>query len=335
MNTAPATGPGDAASPVVDVAVIVVTWNAKDVVRRCLASLEDACAGLSRQIIVVDNGSSDGAAEMVAREFPAAALIRNRENLGFARANNAGLRLARARYVCLVNSDVIVPPGCLPSMVAYMDANPSVGLLGPRMIDGAGVPGPSCMRRPSLRVALVNALGLARWFPGSRLHLDNYRSGSVHPVDVLNGWFWLARAAAVAEVGPLAEEYFMYGEDIDWCDRFWAAGWPVVYFPKASAVHLGGASSARSPLKFYVEMHRANMQYWRRRHSPPSQVAYFALAALHHLVRVAGYGVAFLFRRSRREEAAFKVARSCACLAWLMGLSRKPRETAGGVVAVQ
>jgi len=312
-----------------DVAVIVVTWNAKDVVRRCLASLAGATAGLECQLIVVDNASSDGTPEMVEREFPVATLIRNRENAGFARANNAGLRLARARYVCLINSDVIVPPDCLPSMAAYMDANPLVGLLGPRMLDAGGAPGPSCMRRPSLRIALVNALGLARWFPGSRLHLDNFHSRAVQPVDVLNGWFWMARAEAVDQVGPLGEEFFMYGEDIDWCDRFWAAGWPVVYFPQASAVHLGGASSARAPLKFYVEMQRANMQYWRRRHSLPSRAAYFALAALHHLVRVAGYGLAFLFRRAKREEAAFKVARSCACLSWLAGFRRRPKEAAG------
>lgn len=333
MNPAPAEAAVRTPAQRFDVAWIVVTWNAKDVVRRCLASLGAAGGGLDCQLIVVDNASSDGTPAMVEREFPSAALIRNAENLGFARANNAGLRLARARYVCLVNSDVIVPPGCLPSMVAYMDANPSVGLLGPRMLDAAGDPAPSCMRRPSLRIALVNALGLARWFPGSRLHLDNFHSGAVQPVDVLNGWFWMARAEAVDQVGPLADEYFMYGEDIDWCDRFWAAGWPVVYFPRASAVHLGGASSARAPLRFYVEMHRANLQYWRRRHSPPSQAAYLALAALHHLVRVAGYGAAFLFRRSRREEAAFKVARSCAFLASLAGLRRRPR-AAAGVAAV-
>ncbi len=303
-----------------DIAIVIVSWNTRDVLRQCLESLSRACEGLSCQVFVVDNASSDGTPEMVRREFAGVTVVRNLSNLGFAKANNIGIRLAHARYLCLVNSDVIVPAGCLPKMLAHMESHPEVGLLGPRMLDAGGVPGASCMRRPTLAVTLVNALGLAGVFKRYRLHMDNYRSEAAQEVDVLNGWFWMARSIALDDVGPLEEEFFMYGEDIDWCHRFWQAGWRVVYFPEASATHLGGASSARAPVRFYVEMHRANMQYWRRHHSPASQAVYYALSVLHHAVRVVGYGAAYLLLPARRGEAGFKVARSAACLGWLLGI---------------
>lgn len=301
-----------------DLSIIIVSWNAKDYLRQCLLSLQRAHAGLSTEVVVVDNASSDGSAGMVAREFPQVLLVRNATNAGFAAANNIGLRLARGKYVALINSDVEVPRGCLETMVGYMDQHESVGMLGPRMLTPSGEIGPSCMNRPSLRIWLASALGLARVVRGAGLHIIHPELLKTQEVDVLNGWFWMVRKSALENVGLLDEQFFMYGEDIDWSRRFWDRGWKVVYFAEAEALHYGGASSARAPVRFYVEMQRANLQYWKRYHGRASQAAYLLIVALHQAFRLLGYGAVYALRPQARVDAGFKCRRSAACLQWLV-----------------
>ena len=138
-------------------------------------------------------------------------------------------------------------------------------------------------------------------------------------VQVLTGWFWMVRREALAQVGGLDEQFFMYGEDIDWCRRYWQAGWRVVFYPNAEALHYGGGSSAKAPIRFAIEMLRARLQYIRKHHSIFARIAFRVTLWLHHLLRIAGYGVLLLLSKSHRAEAAFKVRQSCACLLWLAG----------------
>jgi len=302
-----------------DVSIVIVSWNTRELVRQCLASLPQGCGRLTREILVVDNASSDGTPEMVQTEFPDVVLIRNQANLGFAKANNLGVRSARGKYVCLINSDVNVPAGCIEKMFDYMEGEDAVGLLGPKMLSGEGVPSPSCMQRPTLFITFINALGLSGLFQRAGLHMKNFHRVTSQDVDVLNGWFWMARRRALDNVGLLDEQFFMYGEDIDWCDRFWGAGWRVVYFPQAAAIHYGAASSARAPIRFYIEMHRANLQYWKRHHGALSQAAYLSIVILHHVCRVLGYGAVYALYPPRRSDVSIKISRSAACLRWLFG----------------
>lgn len=305
-----------------DLSIVIVSWNTRELLNQCLRSIKEGCGGLKLELLVVDNASSDGTAEMVVQDFPEVTLIRNETNLGFARANNIGMRAATAKCICLINSDVTVPPGCLQSMLKYMEKTPSIGLLGPKMLAPGGVASPSCMRSPSLLIALVHALGLSRVFKSRSLHMTNLDYTTVQEVDVLNGWFWMARSTAVAKVGMLDPRFFMYGEDKDWCKRFHDAGWRVVFYPEVEATHYGGGSSRRAPIRFYLEMQRANLQYWKLHKSLISQVAYVFIVILHHVSRVVGYGAAYALNLTARSEAAFKVRRSAACLLWLSGVSR-------------
>lgn len=325
-----------------DLSIIIVSWNAQKYVQQCLSTLRTACEGLTTEILVVDNASSDGTPALVEREFPEAIVIRNSANIGFARANNIGMRLAAGRYFALINSDVEVPSGCLQTMVSYLDSHPAVGLLGPGMLTPSGSLGPSCMRRPRLTIWLAWAIGLASICPGLSLQIANPTTMGTSDVDILNGWFWMARKSAVAQVGLLDEQFFMYGEDMEWCHRFWDKQWKVVYLREAEAVHYGGASSARAPIRFYLEMQRANYQYWRRYHGPVSRAAYIAISVLHHTCRVLGHGVLSFVRPSSRQEAEHKVKRSAASLKWLisgststpdplLGVNNKTQETISAV----
>jgi len=152
----------------VDVSFVIVSWNAKEYLRTCLQSIAVSCAAMSHEIIVVDNASSDGSPEMMATEFPEIQLVRNADNKGFAAANNQGTEIAEGRYLALVNSDVEMFPQTLQRLVAFMDAHPDVGMLGPKVLNADSTIQPSCRTFPSLRSWLFRALALDTTFPRSR-----------------------------------------------------------------------------------------------------------------------------------------------------------------------
>lgn len=307
-----------------DVSIIIVTWNAKKFVAECLGSLNTSQGSLPAEIIVVDNASSDGTPDLVCHDFPQVRLVRNDKNLGFARANNIGMALSKGKYVCLINSDVNVPADCIPLLVGYMEQHPKVGIAGPQMLAPNGAPARSTMRFPTLWNSFCRALDLDSIFAGSKWFrsflMVECEYDRIQEVQVLNGWFWITRREALNEVGLLDEQFFMYAEDIDWSYRFHKAGWEVVYCPIAWALHYGGASSARTPVRFYVAMRQAGMQYWAKHHGLASVGAYWLLTCFHEAVRVAGYGATYFASRFSRSEDAFKVKRSLACIRWLAGL---------------
>jgi GT2 family glycosyltransferase len=308
-----------------------VTWNAKRYVDECVRSLGKSSAASSTEIIVVDNASSDGTAELIEEALPQAHLIRNASNLGFARGNNLGIARSRGKYLFLINSDVTVPPGCIEKLAAFMEENPTVGMLGPQMLAPDGNVRRSTMRFPTLwnqfcRALSVDSLFKSRWAGG--FLMPDFAHDRTRDVEVLNGWFWVVRREALDQVGPLDEQFFMYGEDIDWCYRFQQAGWRRVFYAGASALHYGGASSAAAPIRFYLDMQQANLQYWKKFHGPMARAAYYGITLLHHFLRVLGHGVAYLAKPGSREDAAYKVRRSWAVLRWLVAPAS--RRHAGG-----
>jgi len=309
--------------------IIIVTWNAKRYALECLEWLSDSARVCPSEIIVVDNASKDGTPEAIAEQFPNVILIRNQDNLGFAKANNIGIARSSGRYVCLLNSDVVVPVGCMEKMVDYLEKHPDIGLLGPRMISPDGSIGQSVMRLPTVWNTICSALGLHLLFPSSKMLggflMEDYAYDSVDDVEVLTGWFWMLPRTALENVGGLDEQFFMYGEDIDWSHRFLKAGWRVVFYPHAEALHYGAASSAEAPTRFYIEMHRANLQYFRKHHSWPGTLGYIAATLIHELVRVVGYSIVSCFDKGQRSVALFKVSRSASCLKWLFGMGPVPQ----------
>lgn len=316
MNAADSTAP---AAPVVS--VIIVSWNARKYLLGCLATLNERACRRPMEIIVVDNASSDGSPEAVEAEYPAVKVIRTGANLGFAKANNIGIRQSRGRYLCLVNSDVEVGPGCIDTLVDYCEAHPRVGMAGPYVQGGDGLLQRSCRGFPSLWNMSCRAAALDTIFPRVEAFtgyaMTHWPHDSVRKVDILSGCFWLARREAVDQVGMLDEAFFMYGEDMDWCRRFRTGGWDAVFVPSARIIHYGGASSANSPIRFYIEQRRADFQYWRKHHSALAARLYFCIEALHLALRTIGYAAKLLFS-SDKETARRKVNRSIACLRWML-----------------
>jgi GT2 family glycosyltransferase len=312
----------------VGVSIIIVVWNAKDYVIECLSSLREHCANVHTEVIIVDNASTDGTPELVARMFPEFKLIRNYENLGFAKANNIGMTHCTGEFVCLVNSDVKFTSDCISPMLQYLEGHPDVAMLGPKMLSG----GDSRVYRSTLRFPTVwnvfcRAVGLDVAFKGSRffggLLMSDFDHQTTAPVEVLVGWFWLVRRSAVECVGMLDTQFFMYGEDIDWCYRFHESGLSVVFYAEAEAFHYGGASSSVSPARFYLEQSRANWQYFKKHHGSLGQAGFLGAIACHHAIRAFGFACAYLCAPSRRSETGPKLKKSLACLHWVSTIAFK------------
>jgi N-acetylglucosaminyl-diphospho-decaprenol L-rhamnosyltransferase len=232
-----------------EVSVCIVNWNCRAHLRACLRSLRSALQGVRLEIIVVDNGSTDGAPEMVERLFPHVLLLRNNDNLGFARANNQAAAKARGRYLFFLNNDTIVPPGSLRRLLDYARAHPEVGLIGPALRDGHGRTQVSIRRRPTLAV-LFHRLLLIRWTGLLRRTYRRYRSRegdfrTTHPVEVLMGAALFVSRRAFRACGAWDEDYTFGGEDIDLCTRV-ARRHAVVYHPDVAILHHGRVSSRRN-----------------------------------------------------------------------------------------
>jgi len=302
------------------ISVVVVTWNAKRYVDECVRSL-GANTDLPAEFIVVDNASTDGTPELIEQVLPKVRLIRNQENLGFAKANNIGIAQSRGKYLFLVNSDVTIPKGCMSNLVAYMEANPDVGMTGPRMLGTNGEVRRSTMRFPTVWNQFCRAAGLDAIFKHSRwaggFLMADFPHSLTSDVEVLNGWFWVVLRDALQQVGVMDERFVIYGEDIDWCYRFFQAGWRRVFFAGAAALHYGGASSAAAPVRFHIEMQKANAQFWDKHHGALGSAAFYGMTIIHEAIRVLGHGIAYLLRPRARAESAHKVRRSMALLRWL------------------
>jgi GT2 family glycosyltransferase len=180
------------------------------------------------------------------------------------------------------------------------------------------------MRFPTIWNILLRALAMDSVLKGpgtlGGFLMADFHFDQIKDMDVLNGWFWMARREALDQVGLLDERFFMYGEDIDWCHRFRLAGWRIVFYPEAEALHYGGASSSNAPVRFSVEMERANLQYWQKYHGRILLFFYKLVVYLHHTVRAVGWGLAYLGKPSSRSRAQFEVIQNVACIRWLLGL---------------
>ena len=256
-----------------DLAIVIVNYNVRDLLRDCLAAVYASGGDLTFEVCVVDNGSADGSADMVAAEFPQARLIRA-DNCGFAAGNNLGLRAfgfgepgtageRLPRYALLLNPDTVVPPAALAEMVAFLDARPQAGVAGPRLVREDGSLDRACRRSfPTPEVAFYRLFGLSKLFPRSR-RFGRYNLTYLPPevtteVDSVVGAFMLMRAQALAQAGLLDERYFMYAEDLDLCYRLKQLDWQVWYNAAVTVLHYKGQSSrqrsALSNLHFYRTM---------------------------------------------------------------------------------
>jgi len=227
-----------------DLSIAIVTWNARELLQTCLRSVYDNASGIEFEVIVVDNASTNGTAVMVERCFPNVRLIVNSANRFFGRASNQAIQVSHGRHVLLLNADTLVLPRALPLLVAFLDAHPEVGMVGPRLLNSDGTLQVSCNRFPSVAFGLLEVLAINQHWPQNpilRWHTyGNWDRGTTQPVDAVSGACMMARGSAIKEVGLLDERFKMYFEEDDWCFRFREAGWMIYYYPDAQVVHHGG-----------------------------------------------------------------------------------------------
>ena len=234
-----------------DLTVIIVNWNTRELLQNCLRSVFQHTRGISYQVIVVDNASSDGSPEMVEKEFPEVQLIHNHENLGFSRANNQALRLALSRYLLLLNSDTVLCDNALKGMVEFMDAHPDAGIVGTRLLNPDGSRQYSCDLFPRRPFRMLSDKIRDRFFPvnqgGWQERMANWDFHGNFLVDYVIGAVLLIRRDTVERIGMLDEGFFMYAEDIDWCYRAEQAGWKNYYVGSIGIYHYNRGSSEKNP----------------------------------------------------------------------------------------
>lgn len=298
----PTVGPLDTS---IDVSIVIVNWNTKEILRACLASIQQAVSSLQIETIVVDNASSDGSAEMVKHAFPKVHLLINGRNRGFAAANNQGFARAHGRYILLLNSDTVVLPGAIEEMARYMDANRHVGALGPQLLNEDHSVQVSVYPFPHVARDALVILDINRWPLVSRVtrwygqRRDRRMSAQTGEVDWVMGSCLLIRREAVERVGVLDEGYFFNAEEMDLCYRLRQHRWAIVYLATATIIHLGGQSRARISAAHLIWFYKGKMRYYRLYHARWQYMVLRLAIALSSLVHMA----ALIGGRHRTLEA--------------------------------
>lgn len=242
--------------------VVIVNYNVKYFLEQCLHAALKAAEMVDSEIIVVDNDSVDGSCQMVEEKFPEVKLISNRENLGFSKANNQAIRIAKGEYILLLNPDTVVEEDSFLKIVGFMDRTPDAGGLGVKMIDGKGRFLPESKRGlPTPEVAFWKMFGFSKLFPHSRYfgryHLGYLSNDEIHEVEVLAGAFMLLRTKVLNKIGLLDEDYFMYGEDIDLSYRIMLGGYKNYYFPETTIIHYKGESTKKGSINYVKVFYNA------------------------------------------------------------------------------
>ncbi len=296
-----------------DVSIIVVNWNAQDLLRKCLQCVQTTVQQVTYEIIVVDNASTDGSQAMVRNEFPAVIQIENSDNAGFTRANNQGIAISQGRYILLLNSDAFVENHTIDAMVEFMDNHPEAGMSGCKLLNEDGSLQPSCYTFPSLTTEFYTALQLDKLLAQHR-EFGKYKMSwwdfnDVRDVDAVMGAFMLVRREVIEQTGGMDESYFMYSEEVDWCYRIKQQGWKILYNPEAQAVHLWGGSSQQVRVEMFLQLYRSRVAFFRKNYGGASAFLLKMILGFGCLLRI-GPGMVYYLRvvdaKQREKHKAFQ-----------------------------
>ncbi len=276
-----------------ELSIVIVNYNVKYFLEQCLHSVLKASADITSEVFVVDNNSVDGSAQLIREKFPQIIFIENRENVGFSKANNQAIRLAKGKYILLLNPDTIVEEDTFLKVIDFMNQNQEAGGLGVKMIDGKGTFLPESKRGlPTPWVAFYKMFGISKLFPNSekfgKYHLSYLDENETHEVDVLAGAFMLLRKETLDKIGLLDETFFMYGEDIDLSYRITLGGYKNYYYPATTIIHYKGESTKKGSLN-YVKVFYNAMIIFAQKHFSDGNAKLFSL-----LINVAIYFRALL-----------------------------------------
>ncbi len=290
-----------------ELSIIIVSYNTREILRDCLKSVFEFSAGMKVEVIVVDNASSDGSVEMVVQDFPEVILLANKDNRGFAAANNQGFEIAQGEFWLLLNSDTLLRDNVLQASLCYMRQNADAGMLGCRVLNQDLSLQQTCFMWPSLFNLAIQATGLGRVFPESRFfrreRLQGWLRDSEREVDSITGCFLLVRASATRRIGLLDEDFFFYGEETDWCRRFKDGGYRVMFVPLGEIIHLGGASGDKTHYSRKLLLAQAQVRLQRKHHGLIAALIAWLLLWCESFNKSIGFGVVSLVKP--RFRAAF------------------------------
>jgi len=248
--------------------IVTVSWNTKELLRRCLTTLQAELVGLDAEVFLIDNNSADGSAEMVANEHPWVRLIANADNRGFAAANNQAFALAAGDYVLLLNPDTEVQPGSISTLLNFLDTHPQAGIVAPQLLNTDGSIQRSCREFPTFAGMLYELIGLSRIFPKCdefrRYKMLDWNHDDERQVDQPEGACLLVRREILQQVGTLDEGFFMLFEEVDWCYRIKQQGWQIWFTPDARVIHHYGQSIKQVKAKMILSSHRGLHRFWQK-----------------------------------------------------------------------
>jgi GT2 family glycosyltransferase len=284
--------------------VVIINWNDLGVIRDCLESIFRETPNLSFEVIVSDNGSTDASVSYIREHFPSVRVLENGENLGFAKGNNAGIRIARGKYVLILNPDTIIRDRALEKLVAYAEHHSEAGAFGCRVLNPDGSFQNPARPLPTPFGSLISALNL-RWLGKFSDLFDSdlyygWNGTSERRVGYQSGCCILVRREVLQQLNGFDERFFYHAEETDLCCRIWRSGSQVLFYPKAEIIHLGGQSVGRFPIRFALESHRSRYRYFFKHFGKQGAIQLRWLYLLNLWVRRIGYG---LQRPIRSNEA--------------------------------
>jgi GT2 family glycosyltransferase len=288
-----------------DLSIVVISWNTKQLLRDCLESIYKSTHNISFEIIVVDNASIDGSVEMVKNEFSKIILIENDVNVGFAKANNIAFPFASGSYVLLLNSDTVVQLGALDSAVGFMNQHHDVGGLTPKILNSDGtIQHPGYIKEPSLETEIYDAFELRRVL---KLERTDTRAAESEVYDVAHacGCSLFLRKDALVRIGYLDERMIFSFEDADICMRVRKDGWRITYFPESRIVHLGGASRSKHNNRAVNAMLQSKYVFFRKYYGGLYLIALAIILISSSLIKMFIYAVLSLqvTKRSQRTSS--------------------------------
>ncbi len=282
-------------SDAVDLSIVVVSWNVRELVLDCLASIRDADLDLSYEVILVDNGSADGTVQAVERQYPETRVVALPANIGFGAGNNRGLEKMNGRHAVLLNSDTIVMRDGLERCVRYLDEHPDVGVVGPQLLNPDRSKQNCVHNSPTVVSELISQSLLRRCFPRRYPSKANHYAAPID-VEAVLGACLFVRASVIEQIGMIDEDYFFFLEETDWCHRIREAGLRIVHLPDARVIHLyGEATKKKVPLQTRIEYCRSRYMFFRKNRS---RAAYLAVRAI--VIAKTLFGCAFGGRRARQ-----------------------------------
>jgi N-acetylglucosaminyl-diphospho-decaprenol L-rhamnosyltransferase len=284
------------------ISIIIVSWNTASLLENCLASILANPLASPFEIWVVDNASRDDSPRMVREKFPQVHLVQNRENVGFARANNQAIQRCTGKYILLLNPDTLVASGALQALIDFLDNHPEAGAAGTRIINPDGSLQISSHPRPTLSRELWRLFHLDSLWPYAVYPLAKWETNRPQEVDVLMGACLLLRTEVLDQVGFLDEDYFIYSEEVDLCYRIQRAGWHIYWVPLAQVMHFGGQSTQQVPTEMFLNLYHSKIKYFRKHDGWAAAQIYKLILRLAALSRLTLAPLVIFEHSSRRRR---------------------------------